>query len=37
MVIFAMQGSNYDDQLMGDMADGSCYGAVKTQHCSLVL
>jgi len=32
-----MQRSDYNDQLMGDIADGSCYGAGKSQHCSLVL
>jgi len=37
MTIVAMQRSNYDDQLMGDMADGSCYGAVRSHQCNLLL
>jgi hypothetical protein len=37
MVIVAMRRNNCDDQLMGDMADGSCNGAVRNQQCKLVL
>jgi hypothetical protein len=37
MAIVAMKKSNYDDQLMGDIAYGSCYGAVTSQHRSPAL